>query len=62
MKRRYYVELDIREDYLDDREAEGDPKNLTVEVIERSLKNDIMRMMLDEHIEEIVAIKIKSLD
>lgn len=62
MKRKYYVELDIREDYLEDREAEGDPKNLTVETIERSLKNDIMRMMLDEHIEEVLAIKIKSLD
>ena len=62
MKRRYYVELDIREDYLEDREAEGDPKNLTVEGIERNLQNDIMRMMLDEHNEEILAIKIKSLD
>lgn len=62
MKRRYYVELDIREDYLEDREAEGVPTNLTVEAIERSLQNDIMRMMLNEHIEEIVAIKIKSLD
>ena len=62
MKRRHYVELDIREDYLEDRESEGDPTNLTIEAIERNLKNDIMRMMLDEHIEEILAIKIKSLD
>ena len=62
MKRRYYVELDIREDYLEDREAEGVPKNLTIEAVERCIKSDIIRMMLDEHIEEILAIEIKSLD